>query len=106
VRLAADRGIHDRSPAGGDVTIVADTGMISVASQKAIVAAGLSLLGADLRGPLGRGGLAPAHLDTEVADGQVCVQPGLPDPSTNPVTRSSTTSTRPIGRGARFDQCE
>ena len=61
-----------------DVTVVADAGMVSAGSQKAIEAAGLSfILGARIpevplrRGPIWR----REHPDQQIPDGQVSVRP-------------------------------
>jgi hypothetical protein len=91
-----------------DVTIVADAGMISDANKKAIEAAGLSLSSAcgsprsrtsSTSGARTTSTRTPARSKTS-RTGTSSPNPGRPDPATSAATRSSSTSTRPIGPAA------
>ena len=84
-----------------DVTIVADAGMISDANKRAIEAAGLSfILGAKTPDiPYVITQWRRGHPDQPPPDGLILTQPWPAGPTDNRVTRSSTTSTPPIGPG-------
>ena len=86
-----------------DVTVVADAGMISEANQKAIEAAGLSfILGMKIPDvPYQVAQWRREHPGEDIPDGHVFTQPWPAGPCRSAVTRSSTTSTGPTGRGAR-----